>query len=300
MGPHPVLITGLQLAITVAAGLLAGPSRPRRAGAMALAIVALGFPFVLPNEMVILRGILGFHGSVALLRVIDLVRDPGGLSAGRRVLAVITLVDTRQMERTSERFAVSEWLPIGVFAGLSAAGWWTALQLAPRLDHPASSFGLRWLGALVGFYAVFDAFMRSSRAVYRLGGYRLPLLHDNPVLSKSVQEFWSRRWNRVISGWLHTHCMRPLAARRHPRAGVLAAFAASGVLHFWQTFVCLPLRYALMAGAYFVLQAIAMLIERRWGVRRWPAIPARAWTVAAVGAPSFLLIVPLLRYIGAA
>ena len=151
MGPHPVLITGLQLAITVAAGLLAGPSRPRRAGAMALAIVALGFPFVLPNEMVILRGILGFHGSVALLRVIDLVRDPGGLSAGRRVLAVITLVDTRQMERTSERFAVSEWLPIGVFAGLSAAGWWTALQLAPRLDHPASSFGLRWLGALVGF-----------------------------------------------------------------------------------------------------------------------------------------------------
>ena len=120
-------------------------------------------------------------------------------------------------------------------------------------------------------------------------------MHADPILSKTLSEFWSERWNLSIHRLLYEHTFLPLARRAGVLAGVLGAFAASACLHFWFAVAAAGWAMALSIGAFFLLQGVLVIVERRIGVRRWHPLAQRAWTVGSVLVPLPLLLEPVLR-----
>lgn len=110
-------------------------------------------------------------------------------------------------------------------------------------------------------------------------------LFVSPLTARSLGEFWGRRWNLAFHTVAKDYVFRPAARRWGPAAGVGLTFVFSGLLH--------ELLLSVPAGggygfplAYFVLQGLLVLAERRWG------ITGRVWTLAWVLAPSPLLFHP--------
>jgi len=90
---------------------------------------------------------------------------------------------------------------------------------------------------------------------------------SKPILSKTLSEFWGKRWNLGFRQLAYDLIFRPL----HKRVGVAAAsllvFLASGVIH--DLVISLPARggYGLPTS-YFILQGLGVTLERS-GFGRW-------------------------------
>jgi hypothetical protein len=123
-------------------------------------------------------------------------------------------------------------------------------------------------------------------------------LQERPMLSASLAEFWGRRWNRLVARNLARGFFRPLCRRGWPALGVLAAFAASGVMHAVPVLAAGPLPRsigpAVVVMFFFILHAALVLAERALGWHHPPRggpllLLARARTVFL-----FVLLSPLL------
>ena len=281
-------MVALYLLLQSAAALLA---RRAPGPALTLAALSLGAPFFLPEQELLARATFGFHGSVSILRVIDLAKDERPWSAARRLALIFCLVDVRKVEPQPRRFDVRAFVVWLGFASATWVTWWFVLVRPPQ---PAP-LAIRVTVGIAAFYVAFEVMMRNWVALFDMLGYRIPPLHVHPILARSVQEFWAQRWNRTVSDWLHEHCMRPLIRKRRPALGLMAAFAVSGLVHFWQVFVCLPLKLALLAGGFFVVQGLIVLAERKLRVKRWPTLAARVWTLSMVGGFAWMMIVPWMH-----
>ena len=134
----------------------------------------------------------------------------------------------------------------------------------------------------------------------RLLGFPVNRLFHFPLASRSLNDFWTHRWNRPfveMNRLIFQPLLRPLLGRKET---VLALFLLSGLLHE------LALSYPVGAGyggplLYFVLQGAGMLMERRLRLR------GRLWTWAVVFLPMPLLfhsalrealIAPIYQYLG--
>ncbi|MBT3342545.1 MAG: hypothetical protein HN712_17285 [Gemmatimonadetes bacterium] len=155
-----------------------------------------------------------------------------------------------------------------------------------------------WLypfAAVLPFYVVTAAMGAVMALPFALVGLPLRPLHDNPLTSGSVAEFWGRRWNRWIGGWLRSQFFRPL--RHHPYAALFCAFIASGLWH--ELVFHLPVYlagYTVPFGSmllYFLLQPLGWCGDR--ALRRYPLL-RRCWAwIAVVGPAPLLLNEPLRR-----
>jgi hypothetical protein len=102
-----------------------------------------------------------------------------------------------------------------------------------------------------------------------------------------VADFWGRRWNLWFSDWFRFALLAPL--RRRPALAVVVIFFVSGVMHEWV--VNLPLY--LVTGRklfgtmmlYFLLQAVGILLERRYFAEKPVAKVVLAWLVVFLPAP---------------
>jgi hypothetical protein len=135
-----------------------------------------------------------------------------------------------------------------------------ALVLIGR--HLVADKHLRGWTGMVGIVLVlhFGLFHLLS-CVWRQAGVEARPLMNWPILSLSVSEFWSKRWNTAFRDLTHRFLFRPLSGRLGPRAAVLVGFAVSGVIH--------DLVISVPAGAgyggptvFFLLQGVAVLSER--------------------------------------
>ena len=61
---------------------------------------------------------------------------------------------------------------------------------------------MRWIGGTACVYGLVDTGFASVRVTYGVLGVRAPSMHSDPIRSRTIGEFWGRRWNRVIGGWL--------------------------------------------------------------------------------------------------
>ena len=120
---------------------------------------------------------------------------------------------------------------------------------------------------------------------WRARGVGVERLFVNPVASRSLGEFWGRRWNRAFHAVAHEFVFRPVSRRWGPRDGILATFLFSGLLH--ELLISVPVGggYGLPAG-YFVLHGTLVLAERRW------SLGGRAWSMFWVVAPLPMLFHP--------
>src|SRR6266487_592884 len=125
---------------------------------------------------------------------------------------------------------------------------------------------------------------------------------EAPLRSKSVSEFWGRRWNGAFNRLAFDFVFRPLARRQGIRIATLAAFLVSGLIH--ELVISLPAGggYGLPT-AYFLLQGIGILTERAL-----PQIRGQIFTIVITAASAFWLfhppfvrnvILPFMKAIGA-
>jgi len=146
------LVLAVHVLLVVAAALVAGNAGPRRALGLTLGGLALVPAWFLPAELPALRAGIELGGVLCLLRVIDLARDRRTWSPARRLWHVVGMFDTRKIKRAPPRFAASWWAATVAYAGLAAAGLWSAHLSAP-LASPWS-WALRWLCGAVFCYAM--------------------------------------------------------------------------------------------------------------------------------------------------
>ncbi|RLM66481.1 hypothetical protein C2845_PM16G13110 [Panicum miliaceum] len=126
---------------------------------------------------------------------------------------------------------------------------------------------------------------------------------NRPYLSASLRDFWGRRWNLSVPALLRQCVFRPVRARLGAPAGVLAAFAVSGLMHE-AMFSYITLRPPTgEAAAFFALHGACAVAEGWWAARgRWPRPPralATPLTLAFVGVTGFWLFFPPITRPGA-
>jgi len=127
---------------------------------------------------------------------------------------------------------------------------------------------------------------------WRVAGVPADALFKAPLLSTTLREFWGKRWNLAFSEMTAASVYRPISLAAGRRAGVVAAFVASGLLH--ELAISVPVRagYGLPL-LYFALHGIAMLAEGALGplLAKQPWL-GRAWTSAWLVLPLPILFHP--------
>lgn len=286
MWTGPQVALPLQVALAVVAALVA-----RRAKPVAVVLGAAGFFGVpwLAGPIPLVRGLDALLGGVALLRVIDLARSNESWDAQRRLLHVFSFVDSRTLRPAPRQV---DFRAIGralAWDALSAAGFYVA--------HSPSQL-VRWAGGLVFVYAAIEAGYELICAAYRALGFVTPRLHALPLASLSVTELWGMRWARPVSAWLRETCFRPLVRLGHPKVGLVLAFAASALGHAYPVVVAVDLSLGAVMFAFFVAQAIFVILEAVLGASRWPRPARRTWTIVLMVGSSPLFVEPALRVLG--
>lgn len=138
----------------------------------------------------------------------------------------------------------------------------------------------------------FDAYLQWQSALFHGFIHEVPLMRE-PHLSKSLSEFWGKRWNTVMQMNLAGLVYRPLRGKAPRATRVFLTFVASGFLHIYPLFVAglepLPI---LMHFSFFLLQGALVLFENAC----FPQHRSFAWPFFAIALPSPLLLVPLLEF----
>jgi hypothetical protein len=176
------------------------------------------------------------------------------------------------------------WLGPGL-TGMAAGilGGVVLRSAAPSLGR----YPTGWLGIAVILTAVHLGFADVAAGALRRAGYPVRRLFRDPLLSRSLAEFWSRRWNLAYVELNQTLFLPPLR-RWLGRGAISAAFVLSGVLH--ELAVSVPVQ-ADYGGplAYFTLHALLTAAEPRLRIVHWPSVTARLWTWIWILAPLPLL-----------
>jgi Membrane bound O-acyl transferase family len=281
-------------------GLLAGASgRVRWLGAC-LAGGALVAPFLIRDGSV-LRAAVALQLLWIWLKAIDLARDSRGRSAGFRVVQLLVLHDLRRdaSAAAGQLQPRPELRPRLLFGSLAwgacaAPALWLALFGANELPAPADTL-CRYAGGLAFAYAGVEGALGTFEFVYRACGLRPPVLHQQPILSTSISEFWGKRWNRIVGSWLFSTFYRPFALRRQAWLGAFAAFVASALLHLYFTWAAIGLGGAWLMATFFVAQFPLLWLEQRWYQAGWSSPLRRVWTLGWLALTSPLFVEPMLR-----
>lgn len=129
--------------------------------------------------------------------------------------------------------------------------------------------------------------------LWRLASFDCQQLFRNPAKSRSLNEFWSKRWNLAFSEMTTLSVYRPLVGVVGKNGAAFAAFAFSGILH--ELAISLPVRQGFgMPLLYFAIQGIGVVVERTLESRGCPIDGnprlGRMWTIVWLVLPLPLLI----------
>jgi len=183
-----------------------------------------------------------------------------------------------------------QWLWATLKTALGVALLWVVARRVPE-EHGL----LRgWIG-LFGliFLLHFGSFHLIALFWQAVGVDAQPIM-SKPILSKTLSEFWGKRWNLGFRQLAHDFVFRPLYKRIGVAAAGLLVFVASGLIH--DLVISLPAQggYGLPTG-YFVLQGLGVMLERsglgrRMGLQKGPV--AWIFLVIVAAAPAFWLFHP--------
>jgi hypothetical protein len=168
------------------------------------------------------------------------------------------------------------------------------LWLVPRILPVGTPWAVRFWIALVGFCFLFlIARLDFWALIFRAMGFAVEKLWDCPIAAKTLGDFWGRRWNRIVPGFLREVIFLPVARRAGAKVALAAVFLYSGLYHECVSFMTRSGYGGPML--YFLLQCLGVAIENTRPARRvlrgrvWLA---RAWTLAVVFLPLGLFLRP--------
>lgn len=285
----------LQALLVLAAVQLMGRRPWRRHGSVLLVIAALLLPLYIPAGP-LPRALLSSLALLCLVKVLQIAQHPERWPRGVRLwhtFAPFDIENTQRRERLLDRRLLTS---VGLHSALALAAL-LCLWLLPRA-LPLTLMLLRMaLGALL-VYSAMDAVTGTVRLAHGLSGVAVPSIQETPIASQSIREFWSQRWNKPVSDWLAEFVFLPVSRRSNAGWGVMASFATSGLLHAWMFYSALGFGPALMAFAFFIFQAMFVLVESFIRLRQLSPRLRRAWTLGMLGISSPLFVEPVLRVLG--
>jgi hypothetical protein len=206
---------------------------------------------------------------------------------------LISVIDSRRLKRLAPCIDRASWLRVGAFGLPTAITVW--LLLRSGTASGVAGYSVRWMFGALWAYTSIETLAALAVASGRLAGVEFPKLHDNPILSRTLGEFWGQRWNLSVHYMLLDHCFRPLARRAGFSIAILGTFAASAVLHSWLVLAAGGLLMAASMASFFLLQGVLAIVEQRLGVRHWRRPMQHGWTMGCVLLTLPLLLEPLLK-----
>ena len=275
------------------AALLVGRGTPGKVAAVGASVLAFGWAFFCrgnggPGAAFLFLGVL-----LLSMRLVDVIsREPQPL-ADRLALQMLVL-DPRDLKPMASTLDLRR---LARLAGLLAVGVPVGLSLF-RIPESGAWWALRWGLGMLFTYIGLDVIGSAFCLAFALGGMRAIPLQDRPELSRSIAEFWGKRWNREVGNWLHRWCFRPLARRGHAMLGMFAAFAYSGFFHAAAIAAGIGLRAGAPMFAFFLVHGLLVGAERALRVGRWPRWAGHLWTVSWFLVTSPLFIQPALEVVG--
>lgn len=137
-------------------------------------------------------------------------------------------------------------------------------------------------------------------------GVPVTLLFKDPIKSKSLDEFWSKRWNIAFVELTTIAILRPLKKKLGNRTAFWASFIFSGLLH--ELAISLPVNSGFGKPLlYFFLQAFFIIvIEKQFMSKMTHPVLKSLWVLTCLFLPVFLLfheqfihqiIIPLAHYL---
>lgn len=100
-----------------------------------------------------------------------------------------------------------------------------------------------------------------SAGAWRYLGVDAYPLFKKPLHARTLNEFWSRRWNIAFSEMTSVAVFRPLKERAGGKTAMLVAFLFSGLLH--ELAISLPVHNGYgLPMLYFFIQGLAVIAER--------------------------------------
>lgn len=291
---------GVQLLLQSLAALAAQPRGVRRYLALIFMLASTIVAWVIPGVL-LFRFTSGMFVVLGVLRVYDMVswpRDDAWLRLWwMRLWLVFAVFDVWRWKKREKSFdpkLFRHWsIAVSICGFAHLVGYYGA-ELAREGGSESGYYALRWFFGGISFLAVVDVIDMGARLVYGRLGIELPPIQNAPLRSRSLDEFWGRRWNAVVCGWFRRHIFTPLARKGLARLGMAASFAASVIIHLWTVAAPAGTRFLLPMGAFFAVHGLFTLLEGPLKVRRWPAARGRAWTAAVVVLSSPLFTEPML------
>jgi hypothetical protein len=285
----------LQALLVLASVQIMGRRAWRRDASVFLLIAALLLPLYVPAGP-LPRAILCSLALLTLVKVLQIARDPERWPPADRLwhaFAPFDIRDTSARERTLDRPLLKRALLHAMLALGALLGLW----LLPRALPLGMMLVRMGLGALL-VYSAMDAITEALRLAHGLSGVSVPPIQATPIASQSIREFWSERWNKPVSEWLGEFVFLPVSRRSNVGWGLLATFATSGLLHAWMFYTALGWIPAMMAFAFFIFQAMFVMVESFIRMRDLSPLLRRAWTLGMLGISSPLFVEPVLRVLG--
>lgn len=229
-----------------------------------------------------------------LLRAADLAfnrRVDGFLT---RLVMLCAVLDITAMTRCPRALAWDKLIRFGLSTAVMAVvvAVFVLANGCPELIRHV----LHWLAVGVGLFAGFEMFAALVNVASGFLGRCAPPTINSPYRATSLADFWANRWNLAVANLLRDLVFKPLA-RQGVEVALFASFALSAEIHAYVIFMMLGGLDALSWAAFFMVQPILILAERRIGVRRWKPVAGRLWTFTLLALFSPLFIDPVLKVI---
>ncbi len=200
-------------------------------------------------------------------------------------------MDARKFLDTTEpvtKVALREWNSALAKTFLGASLIWIVVRRVPQPLLAA------WIGMLGLILLLHFGIFHLLSAVWRSVGVCADPIMRKPLQSRSLSEFWGKRWNLGFRQLSYSWIFVPLRKTTGVALASLCAFLASGLVH--DVVISLPARggYGLPT-AYFLIQGIGVLVERSpFGIRLGLAkgVAGWAWMALFTVGPAYWLFHP--------
>lgn len=183
-----------------------------------------------------------------------------------------------------------DWTGAVLKTVLGAALFWAV----PRAFSIAEPLLVGWIGMMGLIFLLHFGGFELLSLFWRSRGIPAEPLMEAPVLSRSLSEFWGKRWNRGFRQLGHRFVFQPLRSRLGTAMAGFAVFVVSGLVH--DAVIAIPATAAYgLPTAYFVFQGFGVALERsHWGKGMGLDRGIQGWVMMAVwtAGPAYFLFPP--------
>lgn len=154
-----------------------------------------------------------------------------------------------------------------------------------------------WASAFT-IYIIMSVLADVATGASMVAGFRTDEVFAAPFLARSPADFWARRWNLFVSGFLRRHVFVPVARGGHTYRGAAVVFLVSGLAHEYFVLVSVGMAryepgYML---AFFAVQCAAVMAGAWWRAHLRPVRFAAGWAKVALHYAWLAATAPLFIY----